>query len=99
MPTNGMRWPSHWYGSGIWNLPDPHFPCGKRKYVTKGEAKLAIKRFRASTQNWIRKGVKPSAYKCNNCGMWHWGHKRGERDGRDEADRAGSGGMVGAQQP
>jgi hypothetical protein len=89
----GVNWPSHWYGEGVWNLPDRNYPCGKRKYETKGEAKLAIKRLRAAKKDWERKAFKPTAYKCKNCGLWHWGHdrsrpRRGQRDDRAEGESA-----------
>ena len=74
------RWPSHWYGSGVWNLPDPFYPCGKVKFPSKADAKLAIKQVRADMKHWRRKDGKPSPYKCNNCGLWHWGHKRRRED-------------------
>jgi hypothetical protein len=74
--ANGAKWPSHWYGHGVWNLPDPFFPCRKDKFKSKAEAKLAIKRVRAEMANWRRKEGRATAYKCSNCGLWHWGHKR-----------------------
>jgi hypothetical protein len=79
--ANGTRWPSHWYGSGVWNLPDPNYPCGKYKFQSKADAKLAIRHVRAQKPNWQRREGKPTAYKCKNCGLWHWGHKRGKSDG------------------
>lgn len=81
MERTTTNWPSHWYGEGVWNLPDRNYPCRKRKFETKAEARLGIKRFRAESANWIRKEGKAGPYRCRNCGLWHWGHKRGQRDG------------------
>ena len=85
MAASATNWPSHWYGSGIWNLPDPNYPCRKHKFQTKSDAKLAIRRIRARMTSWERKDGKATPYKCNNCGLWHWGHKRERRD--DVRDR------------
>lgn len=80
MASSSTNWPSQWYGAGIWNLPDPNYPCRKAKFKSKQEAKLAIRRIRARMANWERKDGKANAYKCRNCGLWHWGHKRERRD-------------------
>jgi len=71
----GTNWPSGWYAGDSWNLPDPHYPCRKDKFWTKVQAKAAIKAVMASGV-WVRKDGKPTPYRCNNCGLWHWGHKR-----------------------
>lgn len=72
----GLNAPSHGDGTSVWDVPDPHYPCRKVKYPTKGHTKLAIKQLRAIMSQWQRKDVKPTPYRCKNCGLWHWGHKR-----------------------
>src|ERR1044072_737149 len=91
MAQGTSNWPSHWYGPGVWNLPDPNYPCKKEKFQTKQDAKLAIKRIRSEMANWRRKEGKPSPFRCNNCGLWHWGHKREGRDDERIYGRSGSG--------
>ena len=80
MSKKGTNWPSNWYGEGVWNLPDPYYPCLKKKFPNKHEAKAAIRHIRATMKGWERKDGKATPYKCNNCGLWHWGHKRGWKD-------------------
>ena len=54
-------------------MPGDPKACWKIRYDSRGEAQAAIAKLRSNKRD--ERGPKATAYRCDFCGGWHWGHE------------------------